>query len=224
MTVLVPIWGGVEMRRMMATGDRAIGLQQVQPGEYSNNMATRYLCGAPFLRYPMLPRKLRRAARRGDRELLPVGRAYAKKVLGESEIITPAPGVDVGQLIHHSYLGWRQSLIRDTSVGVVAIVCAVEAPFGTVVWLLTAASAASLPFVWRRWRRRNRRRLAAAVVLFLAIGGIVEAIVHRGGESRSLAFPLIAFTGWLLIFLADAIASQYRIRRLPSTLSRTPRN
>ena len=206
----------------MTRGKQVSDAQELPIEDRSEVVAMRYLCGAPFLRYPMLPRKLRKAARRDTREMLPVGRMFAHRVLNGSEMIDPAPGIDVAGLIRHAQTGWRQSQTRDMAIGLSVLACAVRAPLGTIVWLSVGISGALLPLAWSRWRKHGRRRLAAVSVWVLAIGAILDAIARRGGESRSLALPLATLAACLGIYVLDSMTSWYRIRRLPATIVRDP--
>jgi hypothetical protein len=184
--------------------------------------STRYLCSAPYLRQPMIPRGIASGSQRpGKRkkEELVVGKAFCRLALSDNAFLNWMTAVDIAQVVHHAHIGWRQARIRDTVLCGLLLGSAVLAPLGSVVWLLLCAALMMLPWMWRRWRRYRRRiagLLAASVVT------VVTVIVHRDDEAGSLMTPLAALVGCQLVYMADAIVSCCRIRRVPGSLSRTP--
>jgi hypothetical protein len=184
--------------------------------------STRYLCSAPYLRQPMIPRGIATGSKRPGRrkkEKLMVGKAFCRVALGDGALLNWMTAVDIPQVVHHAHIGMRQARIRDTVLCCLLLGSAVLAPLGTVVWLFLSATLLTLPWMsrhWRRYRRRIAGLLAASVIT------IATVIVHRDGEARSLMTPLAALVGCQIVYVADAIVCWYRIRQVPSSLSRAP--
>jgi hypothetical protein len=184
--------------------------------------STRYLCSAPYLRQPMIPRKIATRPRRSrdrKKEKLVVGRAFCRLALSEGALVKQMTAVDIAQVVHHARIGWRQARVRDTALCGLLLGCTVLAPFGTVVWLLLSASLLVLPRAWKRWRR-HRRHLAG--LLALCVITLASVILHGGDETRSLLTPLAGLVGCLIVYFADAVLSWYQIRRVPRSLGSDP--
>jgi hypothetical protein len=181
-------------------------------------VSTRYLCGAPYLRKSMIPRKApaSKANRYGDQpqEDLDVGSAFCRLALSKGALASRMTAVDVTEVIRHAQRGWYQTLLRDLALGSLLLTSVVLAPFGTAAWLLLGAFLLILPWAWKRWRR-HRRPIAWLLALYSLI--VVAVAVHGGGEARGLMTPIAALVGDLIVYYIDSVASWFQIRRIPGS-------
>ena len=166
---------------------------------------TRYLSAAAHLRRQMLPNEVTDPGTGTPRPPLPVGRAYAIRVLFRHESRIPMLAVDMGKVKKNCWIAVAQTTVRDmTAIGALAAGLIVE-PWGMVITLGVVAAAIMLT-------RRSRFFLA---LVFLAAACVALALVNGNRNERiSLGTPLACLALCFLIFLADVWLSMHYVRRI----------
>lgn len=181
---------------------------------YAEGMATRFLCAAAHLRAPMLPAssvhripvgRARRAAllalEQGSGGPLPVGRAYARRVLRSGPLMALVPGVDAERIAWHCRIARRQLWVRDIFIGLFAIISGLLLIVGVAVVAFSLAP---------RFVRREIAPFAVALVLvFLAVGQ----------QGLVLLAPLAGAVACWTAFFADNLLARQRLRRLGNVLN-----
>lgn len=178
--------------------------------DFTEGEATRYLSAAAYLRRAMLPDEITELGMRLPRPPLPVGRAYAMRVLFRAEGGLPMSAVNVEGVRRHCRAALWQTSIRD-AVAVAALACAAFLdPWGTgitlgVILLVTAVV--------------GRVRLSSPLVLAVALGVTLALVSDSARERASFKIPLICAAACFLVYMADILWSVWRVRKLWSAPS-----
>ena len=174
-------------------------------GEFPETQATRYLSAAAYLRRAMLPDEITELGMRLPRAPLPVGRAYAIRVLFGSQGALPMSAVHVEGVRAHCRAALWQTLIRDLAAfGAVACAAFLE-PWGTAITLGVILLVTLVA---------GRVRLSSPLVLAVGLG-IALALVSDGvREHASFKVPLICLGACFLIYMVDILWSVRQVRRL----------
>lgn len=169
------------------------------------NLATRYLCMAPYLRRAMLPKVVNEPNTVTARPPLPVGRKYALRVLYGGEGKLPMPGIQIDSLRHHCHASLVEASLRDAAAVATVLAAAFLAPLGTLVTLLTFVAA--VVFI-RRVRPLSLPFIAAAT------GAVVALVWGWRSTQEPYAVPLISVAICFLIYLGDISWSMRQIKKL----------
>jgi hypothetical protein len=168
------------------------------------NVATRYLCIAPYLRRAMLPRKIIEPITFSTRQPLPVGRSYALQVLFGVGGDLPMPGVSVKLMHRHCRVALVESCLRDIAAIATVATVAFLAPLSTCITLAVIVTPIILI---------NRIRLTAPVIG--ALTGVTLALFWGWrGRQESYADPLISLGICFLIYLGDILWSLRQVRKI----------
>src|SRR6516165_9386395 len=89
----------------------SLGRRRPSGGNGTANLATRYLCIAPYLRRAMLPARIVEPVTLAERPPLPVGRKYALRFLYGVEGNLPMPDVDIEMVRQHCGAALRQTIL-----------------------------------------------------------------------------------------------------------------
>jgi hypothetical protein len=166
---------------------------------------TRYLSAAAHLRRPMLPNEVTDPGTGTSRPPLPVGRAYAIRVLFRHGSRIPMLAVDMARVKKNCWIAIAQTTLRDmTAIGALAAGLIVE-PWGMIITLAVVAAAVMLI-------RRSRFFLA---LVFLGVICVALALVNGNSNERILlGTPLACLALCFLIYLADVWLSMHYVRRI----------
>ena len=173
--------------------------------DFADGHATRYLSAAAYLRRTMLPDEITELGMRLPRPPLPVGRAYAMRVLFRAEGGLPMSAVHVEGVRRHCRAALWQTFIRDAAA-VIALACAaLLAPWGTVITLAVALLVIVVV---------GRVRLSSPLVLAVVLGVMLALVSDGVRERASFEAPLICLGVFFLIYMADILWSVRQVRKL----------
>ena len=176
-----------------------------QYSDISKSRATSYLSAAAHLRRPMLPDEITDPGAIDARPPLPVGRAYAVRVLFGAGGVIPISSVDMRKVKKHCLIALLQTTIRDlTAIAAVATFLAIE-PWGTAI---TLGTVAAITIFAGRARFFVPLMIAGAVCLALAL------VNGSPSERVSLGTPLACLAVFFIIYLADILLSIRRVRKI----------
>src|SRR5215469_15369905 len=180
------------------------GLRQ-RDGSDTANLATRYLCIAPYLRRAMLPDTITEPGALESRPPMPVGRKYALRFIYGVEGKLPMPGVDVDLVRRHCHTALGQIILRDVATAAAVLTAALIAPWSTVIVIAMIVAVALLA---KRVRFSSPLTIAGVIAVAVAlIGGWRTA-------QESYAIPLISLGVFFLIYFMDNLWSLRRVRCL----------
>ena len=182
-------------------------------GGYAETAATTYLSAAAHLRAPMLPASAMQRipvgtagigsmldSATGNGKPLPVGRAYARRVLRLGPLMERTPGINAQAIAWHCRAARRQVWVRD-------IVSALAAVFSGLV-VIVAVGLLAFRLAPRK-ARRQATIVAVAVVLVLVA-------VARAGPAL-LLLPVAGAVVCCVAFFTDNLLARHRLRRLRTT-------
>ena len=179
--------------------------QQPAGSDFAESQATRYLSAAAYLRRAMLPDEITELGMLVPRPPLPVGRAYAIKVLFKPEGVLPMSAVNVEEVRRHCWAALWQTFFRDAAVVIVVACAAFLDPWGTAI-----ALGVILVVIMVAGRVRAR----SPVVLAIALGVTLALVSDSARERASFAVPLIGLGACFFIYLADILWSIGQVRKL----------
>lgn len=168
------------------------------------DLATRYLCIAPYLRRVMLPREIIEPVTNAARAPMPVGRSYALRVLFGDEGKLPMAGIPVDRVRRHCRGTLVQTSLRDAAAIATVVTAVLLAPSSTLITVVLIVAVIALA--------RRVRLLSLPVTA--AVTGVAVALFwgwRRGQESY--AVPLISLGTCFLIYLADIMWSLRQVHR-----------
>jgi hypothetical protein len=184
-------------------------------GGYAETAATTYLSAAAHLRAPMLPASAMQRipvgtagigsmldSATGNGKPLPVGRAYARRVLRSGPLMERTPGINAQAIAWHCRAARRQVWVRD-------VVSALAAVFSGLV-VIVAVGLLTFRLAPRKARGQATIVAIAAVLVLVAVA--------RAGPAL-LLLPVAGAAVCCVAFLADNLLARHRLRRL-----RTRRN
>jgi hypothetical protein len=173
--------------------------------EFAESQATRYLSAAAYLRRAMLPDEITELGRRLPRPPLPVGRAYAWRVLFRAPGYLPMSAVHVDRVRKHCRSALWQTFIRD-GAALAALICAASlAPWGTAIALGIILLITLLV---------GRVRLSSPLVLAVVLGVTLALVTDGIRERASFLVPLVCLGACFLIYMADILWSARQVRKL----------
>jgi hypothetical protein len=170
-----------------------------------NSRTTRSLSAAAHLRQVMQPDQVTDPGTTAPRPALPVGRAYALRVLFSAEGAIPAPGVDMRRVRKHCLLALVQTIVRDLAALTAVVACFLVDQWGigfTLAILLGAAIVA------------GRSRVFLPLMAAATIGAVVTAVRGNPAVRAALVVPLACLAVCFGIYLLDLLLAIFHVRRL----------
>jgi hypothetical protein len=173
--------------------------------DISASRTTRYLSAAAHLRRPMLPDQVTDPGSVTSRPPLPVGRAYALRVLFFPGGQVPMSAIDMRKVKRNCRISLLQTTIRDlAAVGALTAGLVIE-PWGMIITLGIVVAAVVLT-------RRSRFFLA---LIILGVVCVALALVNGNRSERiSLGIPLACLAACFLVYLSDVLLSMHYVRRI----------
>ena len=136
---------------------------------------------------------------------LPVGRAYALRVLFGAEGAIPAPGVDMRRVRKHCLLALVQTIVRDLAALAAVVACFLADQWGTGLTLAILLGAAILA---------GRSRVFLPLMVAATVGAVVLAVRGTPAVRADLVVPLACLAVCFGIYLLDVLLAIYHVRRL----------
>ena len=190
------------------------GKDRRRPGQHGNrppdiaamnSRTTRSLSAAAHLRQVMQPDQVTDPGTTAPRPALPVGRAYALRVLFSAEGAIPAPGVDMRRVRKHCLLALVQTIVRDLAALTAVVACFLVDQWGiglTLAILLGTAIVA------------GRSRVFLPLMAAATIGAVVTAVRGNPAVRAALVVPLACLAVCFGIYLLDLLLAIFHVRRL----------
>jgi hypothetical protein len=175
------------------------------------SIATRYLSAAAYLRRAMLPAQITELGRATPRPPLPVGRAYAMRVLFHADGALPMSAVDIGKVRRHCWAALWQTGIRDIAAIAALVFAAFLEPWGTLIILAVLVLGIALA---------GRVRWSSPLVLAAAVGVAFAFISGSPHDRDTYLVPLICLGACFVIYMADSLWSVRCVRKLWREFSR----
>jgi hypothetical protein len=176
-----------------------------ESGDFTESLATRYLSAAAYLRRTMLPDEITELGIFLPRPPLPVGRAYAIRVLFRAEGVLPMSAVNDEEVRRHCWAALWQTFFRDAAAVIVLACAAFLDPWGT---------ARTLGIILLVIVFLGRVRLLSPVVFAVALGVALVLVLDGVRARASFVAPLICLGVCFLIYMADILWSVGQVRKL----------